>query len=190
MLVKCISAFTAGAYALEAEELSRSMQNCVMPLETYEYGPFESWNHAVAAKPDFIAQKLETLGEQFDGLLWLDSDARFRSEPDWSILKDADIACTRFRWSPGHQWELLTGTFYVKRGLTDFCREWSHVTQSFRHTDTPEQRGLEVALRNWPTIKLVELPVAWCFIEPEMYGIHPGVVPRFRHTQASRRLRK
>ena len=84
-MLKVISAFTAGPYEAEAEELVRSALNLTMPLETYEYGPFASWREAVAAKPDFIAQKLAALPEQFDGLLWLDADARMRREPDWKI---------------------------------------------------------------------------------------------------------
>lgn len=152
-----------------------------------------TWAQAVMMKPQFILDRLESIEDAYDGLLYTDADSRFRKVPDWGRFKGIDFACHIFRRSRVCEPEMLTGTMYFGRGqsVLPFIREWIELTEQFAAADTPEQKSLAIAFGRWKhRLIFSDIGCENVFITDDFRVIYPGVSPVIEHMQASRTRRK
>ena len=189
MKVKVISFYTPGLYANHATQLSATCDQYGIVLEMREQGPFSCWHDAVCHKPAFIASMLAEL-THWDGLLWVDADARFRGKPDWSIFGNIDIAACQFRWNRNHPLETLTGTLYFRccEQVRAMVRAWCELTPRWAaaNRDTPEQHSLQEAIATHRELRVLDLPKPWVWIEPDFNAMFATEQPIISHLQASR----
>ena len=158
---------------------------------------FANWQDGVAYKPQFILEKLQSIPDG-SGLLWVDADAKFVREPDFSIFNAVDLAVCQFQWSKNHPIEFLTGTLMLRSTprVKDFVKRWMLATPTWRkaNLDTPEQLSLketyELQKDHPNALRYLNLPVEWVWIEPEFNELYKGKCKIISHYQASRRVRK
>lgn len=187
---KIVTFYTPGRYAEHAADLQKSAAEFGLEVDAKEV-LFDDWTSCVSYKPSFLLYQLQALADG-EGVLWLDADSRVRKAPDWGLLSTADFACCLFRWSPHHTLEMLTGTLFLRRtpAMLDFVKRWMEETPKWKHTDTPEQNSLTEVWKLYKnSVRFVDLPKSWTFIEPEFQNLFVDTVPTFSHLQASRERR-
>lgn len=191
MRLHVISYFSPN-YAVYAGKLAESLRRWSIPDQDVTLQPvpaFRSWHDGVSYKPLFIQQMLNQF-TQCDGLLWLDADACLVRHLPLGELKGADIAASRFQWSPGHALELLTGTmfFAVNNKVRTLVGEWVEATKRYTYSDTPEQDSLLPLINAWKhTVAFEALPIEWAFIDDDRVRKQfPKAIPIVLHSQASR----
>ena len=190
--IRVVSFYTRGPYALEAQALVESGKAHGVAVEAFERGPFPSWREAVCHKPRFIREQYEATTEDYDGLLWMDADARFMATPPWGILDGIDYAITLFRWSASHPQETLTGTLYFRKtnAALMLLQDWERETERWaKEKDTPEQKALAQVHARQRGLAFLDLPLTWTWILPEFDVRYPGEKPFIVHMQASRRFK-
>lgn len=191
MNVRPVTFYTPGPYADHALALKQSANALGEDVELFRIEGLTSWHHAVCSKPLFILQQLQACQE--DGVLWLDADARFRAKPDFSILENIDVAACLFQRNKNAPEEVLTGTLYFANNahVKSFVEQWCINTRKWRsaNQDTPEQHSLKETLNSDETIRFLDLPKSWVYIEPDFQELYPDLTPVISHLQASRTLR-
>lgn len=179
-------------YSTHATHLRESCRRWDIDAEIVPVKEFRSWHDGVCAKPRFIAQQLEVF-RSYDGVLWVDADAYFVRHIPWGDLKGADVAATRFQWSPGHRLELLTGTIFFANNsrVKALLYDWERETIKFTASDTPEQDSLVGLINNWRhSIMFEPLPIEWTWIDDQRVREQfPQAIPMIIHKQASRQIR-
>lgn len=181
-----VVSFYTPRYADDAARLRASLLELAVPHRIAALSEFASWKDAVLHKPQHIAEELCALSADFDGLLWTDADSILRRPLPMAELEACDLGLTRFRWTPGHQWELLSGTMFFRRCqvVYSLVNDWCKVTPKYRYTDTPEQVSMAEVLGKRHDVRLGELSAEWCSIFDAEHG--RGHRPIFEHYQASR----
>ena len=190
MRLKVVAFFTPN-YADDATRLRLSLEELNVPHRVVPITLADpSWKTAVLYKTNFIAEEMCALGAEYDGLVYTDADSILRRPMPLEALADCDLGMTRFRWSAGHAWELLSGTIFFRRCPVVYAlvNDWHKATPKFKHTDTPEQRSMEEVLEKHKAVRFVALSQEWCsiFDAPRPQGHRPI----FEHYQASRTKRK
>ena len=192
-----VVSFFSPEYKLDAHDLAQSCHQFHIDYDIKAVPLFESWHAGVSAKPQFILEQLENIPDG-SGLLWVDADAKFVREPDFSIFNAVDFAACLFQWSPHHPVEMLTGTLMARNTprVRDFVKRWMLATPTWRkmNLDTPEQLSLketyELQKDKPNALRYLNLPVEWVWILPEFDEMYRGKAAVIRHYQASRRVRK
>lgn len=194
MNVKVVGYFDRGrGYEDEADGLEKTLAGHDLDYEIYEVGPFSSWRKAVAYKPQFIRRALSELRE-YDGLLYIDVDARVVRKPDFEVLRNIHFGFHRFKRSRHHKPEALTGTLWLANTVKvrEFLDKWIEMTPKFT-SNTPEQDSLAYCLKakRPKDFYVGNLPPTWCWIFddfPPIYGNDKK--PVIVHYQASRKQKK
>lgn len=191
MKVKVVSYYSP-RYAVYANKLLQSCLRWDVDADITPVKEFRSWWAGVTAKPRFIAQQLRTYSA-YDGVLWVDADGYFVRPVPWGDLKGADVAATRFQWSPGHRMEILTGTIFFANNNRVQCllEDWERETPKHTASDTPEQDSLVPLMHNWRnTVLFQPLSIEWTWIDDERVREQfPHSIPLVIHQQASRQIR-
>ena len=190
MRVKVINFFTQ-AYTCAAAELYDSCK--IYNLDAYicRLDEFPSWAHGVCHKPQFILDSMKAFPE-YDGYLWTDADSVFKRQPDFEVFVDCHFSAHKFKRSPAHEEEILTGTFWLANTptLRSMVKEWAENTERYIRTFTPEQHSLKEVLPRWGSqILFKNMDPEWVWIPdtmPEIYGKRNPIV---HHHQMSRELR-
>lgn len=194
MKVRVVAYATNDAYWAEAQKLRMSCGEQRLDYRIYrEKHPEWTWSQAVRWKPQFCLRELIEAGRLgFDGILYVDADAVFRNQPDWSELKGSDFGVHFFRRSKHHAMELLTGTIWIRdcQSTRDFLLDWVKATERVGDCSTPEQASLAAVLRNPYSLQILDLPPSWVYIFDDFQKIYPHTRPVIEHFQASRRLRR
>lgn len=192
-----VTSFYSPDYVTDAMELSRSCKRFGIESRILAVGNFDSWQDGVSHKPQHILEVLQTLHDG-SGLLWVDADARFLREPDWSIFNAIDFSACLFQWSPHHAIEMLTGTlfFWKTPRVIDFVKRWMLATPTWRkaNLDTPEQLSLketyELQKDHPNALRFLDLPKDWVYIQPDFRDLYPGMIPTIEHLQRSRTIKR
>lgn len=195
MKLMVISFATEGPY----EEHSRCMEASAEEFDITVFAgryPACSWLDAVTRKPTFILDCMLSASIT-DAFLWVDADARFRQQPDFSIFEDCDYSACLFQWTAGHPLEMLTGTLFFRNTpeVREMVRHWIAMTETWRKAnhDTPEQIALlnvhQMYEREKRGLRFKAMPPEWVFVEPEFRTRFDGLKPVISHLQASRTLR-
>lgn len=192
MPIQVVAYFTAGAYAEEAARLRESLDELGMDYRLYPLAGNHTWSSAVGWKPNFIAECLYNLPAEYAGILYTDADSVFKRIPAWEIFDPCDLAFHRFKRSPNHPLEYLTGTMYFKRtdAVIAFVDEWVKATPAYAGTFTPEQDSLKAVFgKHKRELVYIDPGPELCWIWddfPQIYGKRNPVVV---HYQASRKYR-
>jgi hypothetical protein len=191
MKAKLISYFSP-SYAKHATKLIDSCHRWGIDHEVTKVQAFKNWQSGVMAKPAFIRRQMETFSN-YDAVLWVDADAYVVRRLPIDDLIGADVACSRFQWTPSHKLEYLTGTmlFAINNATKLFVDQWVKETKAFTHSDTPEQDSLAKLI---PTYKNMvgyrAMDIEWTWIHDERVKAQfPTAIPIIVHTQASRQTR-
>ena len=133
MLIKAVAFTTNEYYRQQSVRLEKSLTKFGIPYQIERLEHPGSWHKAVSMKPAFIKRMLEET--TLDGVLYLDADAEVVAPLDDGFLDMADIAFTRFKRSPEHPEEALTGTMFFRRvahnggNILEFLSKWTELTQ-------------------------------------------------------------
>ncbi len=190
MIVKAIAFTTNEYYRRQSERLEASLTKYGIPYQIERLEHPGSWHKAVSMKPAFIKRMLEQT--TLDGVLYLDADAEVVAPlpmDSWGIY---DIGFTRFKRSPEHDEEFLTGTMFFRKHpmVLDVLDKWAELTASFPHSHTPEQDALKHVLAGSTGLCSIDLGPAWTYIHDDFKELYPDVKPLILHYQASREYRE
>ena len=189
MIIKIVSFAIGAAYHKAMERLEKSLSGQCYELTKSHV--IKDWKSCVVEKPQFILNALEN--SYCDGVLWTDADSELVSKPDWNVFQGVDMGAVRWRRSPQHEEEILTGTMFWAKSdrAIELCREWAYLTPSYREHFTPEQASLKEILgrEESKAYKVKALPVEWCYIADDHAEEFPNVHPIFKHYQMSRQER-
>lgn len=196
MVLKAIAFTTNDFYAKQSLRLEASLTKYGIPYEIRRLEHPGSWHKAVSMKPKFIRDMLaETT---LDGVLYLDADAEVVAPLPISQIELYDIAFTRFKRSPSHQEEMLTGTMFFRKSgwnvnadqMLGILDRWAELTEAFSHSNTPEQDALKLVLSEGVGVCTMDLGPAWTYIHDDFKELFPDVKPLIMHYQASREYRE
>lgn len=187
-MIKAVSFYTNGFYFRHALKLSESLVKHGVTYEILKQDA-ESWHDAVSRKPEFILKSLKATNAE--GLLWTDADSILeRPIPD---IAPCDVGLVKWKRSPHHEEEILTGTMYFRNSepVQALLEDWIDATPKYRHTNTPEQDSLKEVIQAYQSILNIQyLPVEWCFIFDDHREMYPDAKAIFTHYQASRKFRE
>ncbi len=192
--VRVVAYATNEAYWNEAQKLRLSLEELMIPHRIYrENKPDWTWDRAVRWKPAFCLRELaqaKSLG--FDAMLYVDADAIFRTIPDWSQVKTADVGAHWFQRTKHHNVELLTGTLFFRctPRIEILLEHWIEITGRVGTSPTPEQHSLILALKDRDDLCIRDFGPEWVYIFDDFRSIYTKSRPVIEHFQASRRLRK
>lgn len=191
MNIKIVSFFSPN-YSSHAGKLIESCKQWGVDHEVSKVKAFRSWHDGVSAKPRFIRHSLDT-HSNYDGILWIDADARVMRRLPLDDFQGVDLAVCRFQHSPSHKLEALTGTMFVANNdrVRLLLDDWIKTTKDYKHSDTPEQDALIPLLHQYRNIvQFGKMSVEWVWIDqPTMVEQFPGSIPIIIHSQASRTVR-
>jgi hypothetical protein len=191
MKVKVVSYYSP-RYATHANQLRESCRRWDVDAEIVPVKEFRSWHDGVSAKPTFIARKLD-LFSAYDGVMWVDADGYFVRPVPWGDLIGADVAATKFQWTPGHREEVLTGSIFFANNnrVKMLLQDWERETKKHTASDTPEQDALVPLLKSWKhSVMFQPLSIEWTWIDDERVKAQfPKSIPLIIHKQASRQVR-
>jgi len=191
-MIKVISYYSP-EYAKYAQRLTASLVRFSCDYQVVNMPKFRSWHDGVSFKPTYIMHAMDNF-TSYDGVLWLDADCYLKRALPWDELAGADIAATRFRWSPSHKNEMLTGTLYFANNQKTrlLVEQWAGDTKKYSHSDTPEQDSLLYLVQTWGhSILFKDLGIDWTYIDdPLVKQQYPKADPIVVHTQASREVKK
>ena len=192
-----VSAWTPNYHDL-GELLIEDCARLDLPLSHCVYQSRGSWLKNCAAKPEFLLAAMDE--HPGKAVVWVDADARIRSVPvlfDDLAERRVDFARHMFRWTSGHNWELLSGTLFfgATEPARDLLRAWLLACvdvplEADRPRDWWDQNllmGCADALR--ATLEVADLPGAYCSIAgdwAEEIQLAEGEAPVIVHNQASR----
>lgn len=193
MNIWIMSYFTDGSiYEHEAARLKASLEEFDICKYVVHRAPAcDTWGEAVRYKPAFI-QEMLALFRHCDGVLYVDTDAAFLREPDFSVFEDCHFAAHHFKRSPHAQEEILTGTLYFANTPTvkEMIDDWIVETVRWKHSMTPEQDSLREILPRWQDqIIAKRLDPEWCWIYDDFPAVYGQRMPIIEHYQASRKVR-
>lgn len=191
-MIKVISYYSP-EYTKHAQRLTSSLIKYSIDYQCIGMPKFSSWHAGVSFKPTYIMNALDNF-TNYDGVLWIDADAYLKRWIPWDELEGADVGATRFRWSPSHKNEMLTGTLYFANNakVRMLVEQWVGETRKYAHSDTPEQDALLNLAHTWAqTILFKDLGIDWTYIDdPLVKQQYPKANPIIVHTQASREIKK
>jgi hypothetical protein len=174
-------------YQLEVFSLIRSCDELGIELEVEGVPDLGSWQRNCARKPQFIRDKLL---EKKRPIFWVDADAVFRKQPDFSSFMDSDFS---LREIPGKDKRLKyrAGSIFINytSGGIVFADAWATLCQN------KIDSGIELSFIDQITIydliekgieaKFLDLPSSYCKVFDEEIDSTDLVV---EHFQASRRF--
>ena len=195
-----IGYFTVGTpYQDEAEVLRLSLETVGYSYEICGVPNLGSWQKNTQFKADFVRMMLE----KYPGrpMVYLDVDAIMVQSPVLFENIDGDIAAVHFIKSIVSgvvhlSEELLSGTVYFAN--TPACRKvvdaWLQINA--RHPKTLpngreawDQRTLEMAIKQTPSCRFVELPQEYTWITELTQRRAPGLAPVIMHTRGAKRFK-
>lgn len=187
-MLKVIAFWTNDYYYGKSIDLSHSLNRFGVTYEIKKVQGPETWAEAVSYKPRFILDQL--LSSTCAGLIYTDCDSKLLRNIPFSELT-GDVAYVRFRRSPHHEEEALTGTLYFKNTMEvrAFVLEWAEATEKYKHSFTPEQHSLKEVMAH-SMLNFQQLGPEWCFIFDDMREIYHDAQPIFEHYQASRQYKE
>ena len=194
MLYKAVAFTTNEYYRQQSVRLEKSLTKFGIPYQIMRLDHPGSWQQAVSMKPAFIKLMLEST--TLDGVLYLDADAEVVAPLDTGLLDMADIAFTRFKRSPDHPEEFLTGTMFFRRAalnggnVVEMLGKWAELTAACQHSQTPEQDALKHLMGQSSGLYALDLGPAWTYIHDDFKELFPDVKPLIMHYQASREYRE
>ena len=196
MLYKVVAFTTNEFYRKQSERLEASLTKYGIPYQIERLEHPGSWHKAVSMKPAFIKRMLEET--TLDGVLYLDADAEVVAPLPHEQLEGYDAAFTRFKRSPEHPEEILTGTMFFRKSRNEaqatqmlgMLARWAELTEAFGHSNTPEQDALKLVLFESNGICTMDLGPAWTYIHDDFKELFPDVKPLILHYQASREYRE
>ena len=166
--VRVISFYTEKTpYEQEIVHLKNSCDQLGIPIEITPLPSEGSWEKNVAQKPRFIYEKLCSCSTP---LLWVDADAVFLKEPDFSLFAQVDFS-VRFMqiFQNNPQYALNAGTLFVNQ--TEAARiliaQWVAECGRLSHPAPPpfvDQISLYNVLLKNQAAKVLPMPVSYCKI--------------------------
>jgi hypothetical protein len=173
-----------------ALELGKDCQRLGVDFQMTCIDKFHSWMEATYGKAFFIKSALETIGgdSDFDGIVWIDADARMRARPEFLYTLDpvrCDIAAHIY-----NERELLSGTVWFANNAK--CREVVDTWCAYNSGEISclEQKNLDHAIKDTKDVRFVNLDPALCYIFDLSKRVYPDLVPIIEHFQRSRQTRR
>ena len=162
----------------------------------YIVEPTGNWQKNTNLKPNVAKRALTDLKAD---ILLIDADAKIYSHPQLleDLPQEYDMAVFYLDWGSwyGHSHgkkELCSGTLFFRNRpvCLDVINAWDELAKENKY---PDQRLLEMVLKNFSNVNVYELPIEYCWINSTP-GWKPPIVPRpehvvIEHFQASRKLR-
>lgn len=180
-------------YQLEALTLIESCNAMKIESEIEGVPSLGSWERNCALKPFFIRKKLL---EKKRPIFWVDADAAFKKQPDFSFLAEHDLSFREMkRFSLDKRLKYCCGSLYINytpRAL-DFIDKWCALCQQKidRNEDLQflDQITLVDLIAEGHKVKIYPLPISYVKIfDLDALEMHPDEVV-IEHYQASRRFR-
>jgi len=197
--MKFVSYYT-DLYALEAEELIKTLDHFKLSYEVDNRPQLGSWERNTQYKAPFILEKLK----QNHSVIWTDADSRIRQYPELFETLDCDVA---FFFFYDHTWKLppqskldqsipdmegylQSGTMYFKNtpNTIKLVEEWVRLNEE-DHTQW-DQWNIQRALTHIKHLKIDILPPEYVWIEGVSAEFFPNKKPVIEHHQASRKYKK
>lgn len=178
-------------YEQEAETLKVSLDALQYEHDIRGVPNLGSWQKNTQYKANFVRGMLEEYAPR--PCLYLDVDAVMVSPPVILDTLDCDIAAVHF----GKTTELLSGTVYW--GNTAMCRlvvdRWLALNERYPktlpdHREAWDQRTLDMAIRETPACRFVELPQEYTWITELTQRQIPGLTPVIMHTRGALRWKR
>jgi hypothetical protein len=181
------------AYQLEAFNLISSCQKLGIDAEIEGIPSEGSWERNCALKPFFIRKKLM---EKKRPVFWVDVDAVFKKSPDFSFLKESDIAFREMkRFSNDRRFKYLSGSLFLNYTplAIDFADKWCAYCQqkidNKQEMEFLDQIALFDLIQQGQQVKVYPLPISYCKVfDLDATEIEESQIV-IEHFQASRRFR-
>jgi hypothetical protein len=180
-------------YQLEALALIASCNALGIEAEVEGIPSEGSWERNCAIKPFFIRKKLM---EKKRPIFWVDADAVFKKNPDFSFMSQSDVAFRQMkRFSNDNRFKYFSGSLflnYTASGL-EFVEKWCAYCQQKidenRDLQFLDQISLVDLIDRGEQVKVLSLPIAYSKVfDIDADEITPEEVV-VEHYQASRRFR-
>lgn len=176
------------------EEVKNLVDSCLkFEIETDIVGieNLGSWEKNCAMKPPFILQKLQ---EHNRPVFWVDADAVFRHEPDFTEFNGYDISVRLNEFLPlDHPSRIVSNAVYVDTTGLPVIEKWRRLTEQGmnepgRILEFWDQMALRDALQQ-SSIRFYPMPLKYSkiFDFDDLFISESEVV--IEHFQASRRLK-
>jgi hypothetical protein len=180
-------------YQLEAMSLIASCNDLGIEAEIEGIPSAGSWELNCAIKPFFIRKKLL---EKKRPIFWVDADAVFKKNPDFSSLADCDLAFRQMkRFSHDRRFKYFSGSLflnYTPRGIAfadTWCSHCQEKIDSKQDLQFLDQISLVDLVERGEQVKIFPLPIAYSKVfDLDAQEIDPKEVV-IEHYQASRRFR-
>jgi len=167
--VKIITFYTVDTpYQEEVLQLQASCAKFGLPIEVEPIQSAGSWEKNVGLKPRFILEKWKTSSSPF---LWVDADAMFLQEPDFTPFLEVDFGVRfmeLFQENPAHA--VNTATIFVNKteAAGKLLEKWVKRADELSKKEEPprciDQISLyEVLIANTKA-RVLPLPVSYCKI--------------------------
>ncbi len=188
-----ISCFTPGPYEREADELRRTLDEFKLEHDIRPIPNLKKWVRNCSQKPCFIRDRMLDHGDR--PVVWLDADARVKSDPKLFNELKCDFAA---HWFSDN---IASGTLYFAPTSASWkiVSTWCDVQK--RNPDKWDQHALDEVLRELhrsamemiiqilpPTYCWIQAPNVKVDISEDFYG--SSHTPVIVHEQASRRYKK
>jgi hypothetical protein len=171
MIPKVISFYTPNTpYQQEVDSLKNSCERFSIPFEIEPVESMGSWEENVALKPKFIAEKRASMSGP---LLWIDADAAFLKEPDFTLFKGVDFSVrfmAIFQDRPEHAINAATIFIADTNEARALCNSWIDCALALTFCNDKkappfvDQIALyEVLLEN-KHAKVLPMPASYCKI--------------------------
>lgn len=196
-MLSIISWYTPQYKDVMDEYLRPSLKKLDIPYKIYPIDSIGDWRANTCLKPTIIEKAF--FQELDRDLLIIDSDARIYDYPKLLDEIPIEYDCAMF-WLDWNEWykngsdikQLATGTLYFRN--RPICKELIKVWQEFcSSTPMTDQKVLELALVEFPDLKIYKLPYEYLWIN-SLPGNRKPFVKRpdnviIEHFQISRRLK-
>jgi len=182
-------------YVAEVARLRKSVETLGLEHDIRGIPDQGSWESATHFKATFI----QWMRSYHPGraLLYVDADAAIKRVPEFLRGFNAADVALRVQDFPYRKGEWLSGTLCIgpTPAADEMIRRWiaynDAVPAQRGRPETYEQANLRRAVESLGRdIRMVVLPLEYCFIFDTMRRMYPGAVPVIEHFQASRRLAK
>ncbi|MBS0604708.1 MAG: hypothetical protein JSS60_06700 [Verrucomicrobia bacterium] len=180
-------------YQLEAFSLIESCNEMGVEAEIEGVPSVGNWERNCALKPFFIRKKLL---EKKRPVFWVDADAVFKKQPDFSFLSAHDISFREMkRFSHDKRFKYCSGSLFINytpRALEfvdrwcDYCQQKIDRNEDLQFLD---QVSLVDLIESGQQVKIFPLPISYVKVfDLDAREIEPGEIV-IEHYQASRRFR-